>query len=169
MDDSAGLGRADRPRRPGAGAATEEAGRSATQSGPQSAPRPPGGSGPQSSSMSASGSAGLSSLGASTSGVQARWLGKRVGRFRLVSVLGKGAYGRVFLAEDIDLQRRVALKVITAEATSKSIREEAAAAGEAMDSSRLDEAVNQAVERMIREARAAARMEHPNVVHVYEI
>ena len=123
---------------------------------------------------SAQSSAGLSSLGASMSGSgvpgQApRWLGKRVGRFRLVSVLGKGSYGRVFLAEDVDLQRRVALKVITADAAARSLRDQAASAGVSADGSKLGDAIAEAVERMIREARAAARIEHPNVVHVYEI
>jgi len=38
------------------------------------------------------------------------WLGKRVDRFKLMAVLGQGATGKVFRAEDIQLQRHVALK-----------------------------------------------------------
>ena len=51
-----------------------------------------------------------------------RWLNKRVGRFRLLQMLGKGSFGRVFLAQDIDLERRVALKILTADATAKRLR-----------------------------------------------
>ena len=101
----------------------------------------------------------------SDTSAQPRWLGKRVGRFRLISLIGKGAYGRVFLGEDVDLHRRVALKVLTADATVKSAR----AAGETMDSDALKEAARHAVDRMIREARAAAAIEHPNVVQIYEV
>lgn len=114
-------------------------------------------------------SGGSSSSSDSSRFYNPSWLGKRIGRFRLIDLLGKGAFGRVFLAEDVDLRRRVALKVITAGATARSIRAEAQAAGEAMDTSRLDAAVNEAVDRMIHEARAAARIEHHGVVQVYQV
>ncbi|HEY2588691.1 MAG TPA: hypothetical protein VGI81_23315, partial [Tepidisphaeraceae bacterium] len=65
------------------------------------------------------GSAGLtgdSGSGAVGSGSQAipapRWLGKRVGRFRLLALLGQGAMGRVFRAEDTLMGRHVALKLL---------------------------------------------------------
>ena len=98
-----------------------------------------------------------------------RWLNKRVGRFRLLGLLGKGSFGRVFLAEDIDLQRRVALKILTADATARRLREDAHAEGESMETTGLNAAVSEAVDRMIREARAAARLEHPGVVQIFEI
>src|ERR1700722_11640308 len=41
-----------------------------------------------------------------------KWLGKRVGRFRLQALIGQGAMGRVFRAEDTTLQRRAAVKII---------------------------------------------------------
>ncbi len=39
------------------------------------------------------------------------WLGKRIGRFRLLALLGQGGMGRVFRAEDL-MSRHVALKVL---------------------------------------------------------
>jgi len=77
------------------------------------------------------------------------WMGKRVGRFRLVGLLGQGAMGRVFRAEDTMLRRQVALKVLP-----KTIKR----------GQRTVEA-----EKLIREARAVASLEHPNIVQVYEV
>ena len=77
------------------------------------------------------------------------WLNKRVGRFKLVGFLGEGAMGRVFRVEDTLLQRYAALKVLprTIHRGGKTV----------------------AVERLIREARAAATVEHPNAVTIYEV
>ena len=77
------------------------------------------------------------------------WAGKRVGRFKLISELGRGAMGRVFRAEDTLLHRHVALKVLP-----KVLRRGAKTI---------------AVERLVAEARAAATLEHPHVVSVYEV
>ena len=77
------------------------------------------------------------------------WAGKRVGRFRLMSELGRGAMGRVIRAEDTLLHRQVALKVLP-----KVVR-------------RGNRTI--AIDRLIGEARAAATLDHPNVVTVYEI
>jgi serine/threonine-protein kinase len=77
------------------------------------------------------------------------WLGKRVGHFKLVGLLGQGAMGRVFRVEDTLLKRYVALKVLP-----KSVKH-----GEKTI----------AIERLIHEAQAVATLEHPNVVNVYEV
>jgi len=77
------------------------------------------------------------------------WVGKRVGRFRLVAELGRGAMGRVFRGEDTLLHRQVALKVLP-----KFVR-------------RGNKTIT--VERLISEARAAATLDHPNVVTVHEV
>ena len=67
------------------------------------------------------------------------------GRFRLSRLLGTGANGQVWLASDERLQRPVAVKVL------------------------LPESVNEvSVQRLEREARAAAAIQHPNVVHVFD-
>jgi serine/threonine protein kinase len=77
-------------------------------------------------------------------------MGKRVGRFRLVGLLGQGAMGRVFRAEDTLMGRHVALKLLPRTLKTKA----GASVGP---------------EVLIREARAAAAIEHPNAVAVYEV
>lgn len=69
-----------------------------------------------------------------------------IGGYRLLSVLGRGGMGVVYRARQEDLGREVALKVI--------------------DPRRAEDPTTR--ERFVREARAAAGVEHPNVVPVYE-
>jgi serine/threonine-protein kinase len=68
----------------------------------------------------------------------------RLGRYRVLHQLGRGGMGIVFAAEDDTLGRRVAVKTIATPDES-------------------------ARKRFKREARAAARVNHPNVCQVYEI
>src|SRR5262245_66591408 len=70
----------------------------------------------------------------------------RVGKYDIVSLLGKGAMGQVYLAKDTRLDREVALKVMM---------------GSIADDKELKD-------RFEREAKAVARMKHPNVVMVYD-
>src|SRR5262245_20019350 len=71
----------------------------------------------------------------------------RLGGYRVLRVLGSGGMGIVFLAEDIRLQRRVALKVMKPDVASKP----------------------GAKERFLREARAGAALAHQNIVTVYQV
>ena len=70
-----------------------------------------------------------------------------IGPYRILSGLGRGANGEVFLAEDTRLGRKVAVKTL------------ANAPDEAADARRW----------VLREARAAARLNHPNIASVYDV
>ena len=71
---------------------------------------------------------------------------KRLGRFRILSELGRGGYGIVYRALDPVLGRVIALKVPRPDTLVSS----------------------QPRERFLREARAMATLSHPNLVTVYE-
>jgi len=73
----------------------------------------------------------------------------RVGRYLLRDLLGEGAMGRVYLAFDPVIERQVALKVIHAHWVNSDQGEEI-------------------LLRFRREAKAAGRLSHPNIVAVYE-
>src|SRR3569832_3000670 len=74
---------------------------------------------------------------------------RKLGRYELVRVLGKGAMGIVYEGGDPNLDRRVAIKTVKVE----NLSEEAAAEYE---------------HRFRTEARSAARLQHPNIVSVYD-
>jgi serine/threonine protein kinase/sugar lactone lactonase YvrE len=73
--------------------------------------------------------------------------GIKFGRYEILSQLGKGGMGEVYLAKDTKLDRNVALKVLPAELAFSRER----------------------MIRFVQEAKAAAALNHPNVAHVYEI
>ncbi|HKA21488.1 MAG TPA: protein kinase [Blastocatellia bacterium] len=70
-----------------------------------------------------------------------------ISHYRIISPLGAGGMGEVYLAEDTLLDRRVAIKFISSDSTA-------------------DE---QAQKRLVREARAAAKLDHPNICSIYEV
>ncbi|HEU4408138.1 MAG TPA: protein kinase, partial [Polyangiaceae bacterium] len=74
-------------------------------------------------------------------------VGHHVGAFQLLRMLGRGAMGVVYLAKDSVLRRHVALKLIA----------------------RTLESDQEQHERFLREARAAARLVHPNVVQIFQV
>ena len=74
--------------------------------------------------------------------------GVHVDRFRIVGHLGGGGMGVVYEAYDPELDRMLALKLLRPDASSSSGRARA---------------------RLLREAQAAARLAHPNVVAIYDV
>ncbi|MGE3817937.1 MAG: FtsK/SpoIIIE domain-containing protein [Isosphaeraceae bacterium] len=71
----------------------------------------------------------------------------RIGRYEIIREIGKGAFGTVYLAKDVNLERQVALKV---------------AHNEVVQNPDL-------MERFKKEAKAAARMTHEGIVVVHEV
>ncbi len=75
-------------------------------------------------------------------------LGQQVDQYHILQHIARGGMADVYLAEDVDLQRKVALKVM-------------------LDT--LAAADPQFVERFRREAQMVAKLDHPNIVQVYTV
>jgi hypothetical protein len=90
----------------------------------------------------------LAAPGAALGGAWEEWLhaGPSVGRFELVREIGRGGFGVVWEARDRELGRAVAFKAVRASERA-AFREE----------------------RLLREAEAAARLSHPNIVTLYDV
>ncbi len=73
--------------------------------------------------------------------------GTRLGRYEIRSQIGAGGMGEVYLAEDMRLHRKVALKVLPADVAANQDR----------------------MRRFTQEATAAAALNHPHISHIYEI
>jgi serine/threonine protein kinase len=74
-------------------------------------------------------------------------IGKTVGSYQVLSELGRGGMGEVYLAFDRELKRKVALKFLHADLTGN----------------------NRRLRRFKQEARAASALNHPNILTVFEI
>ena len=75
----------------------------------------------------------------------AAWLGRRIAHYEVLSFLGAGSMGEVFLVEDTRLGRRAALKLLSRNHDPEHVR------------------------RFEFEARSASALNHPNIVTVYDV
>src|SRR5205823_5493489 len=73
--------------------------------------------------------------------------GKNIAHYRIVRLLGEGGMGTVYLAEDTKLHRKVSLKFLSTRFIQNRER----------------------LRRFEQEARAASALNHPNIIHIYEI
>src|ERR1041385_4260263 len=73
--------------------------------------------------------------------------GKQIGHYRMLSRIGRGGMGEVFLAQDTRLNRKVALKLLRSDLTGNEDR----------------------LRRFQQEAQAASALNHPNILTIHEI
>lgn len=73
--------------------------------------------------------------------------GNVIGHYEIVRILGVGGMGEVYLARDLILERSVAIKIVSA----------------------ADVPGTYGKERLLREARSAAGLDHPNICSIYEV
>jgi serine/threonine protein kinase len=79
--------------------------------------------------------------------LKGKWRRFTIGKYKILERIGSGGMGNVYLCEHKLMRRRVAVKVLpTAKAAEQA-----------------------SLERFYREARAAAALDHPNIVHAYDI
>ncbi len=74
-------------------------------------------------------------------------IGKTVSHYKIIEKIGEGGMGEVYLADDLKLERKVAIKFLPQHLTLN----------------------RESVERFEREAKAAASLNHPNIVIIHEI
>src|SRR5882724_4261994 len=74
-------------------------------------------------------------------------IGQSIAHYKILSPLGRGGTGEVYLARDSRLDRKVALKILPADLAANRDR----------------------MRRFVQEAKAAAALNHPNIAHIYEI
>jgi eukaryotic-like serine/threonine-protein kinase len=73
--------------------------------------------------------------------------GTQVGRYEIRTLLGAGGMGEVYLVQDTQLDRTIALKILPADVATD----------------------RQRMHRFVQEAKAVAALNHPNIAHIYEI
>lgn len=76
---------------------------------------------------------------------------KKIGKYDILSILGKGAMGIVYKALDPDIDRKVAIKTIRFDLASEETDNE------------------EIMQRFMREAQAAGKLSHPNIITIFDV
>ena len=74
-------------------------------------------------------------------------VGRTIGGYEIIQIIGRGSMGTVFKAEQLSMSRPVALKILHRELVADS----------------------DAVARFLREARAGGQLSHPNIIRIYDM
>ena len=75
-------------------------------------------------------------------------VGENFLRYKIISLIGSGGMGEVYLARDRQLERNVAIKILRPKLSHRS---------------------GDSLERFILEARSASALNHPNIITIHEI
>jgi len=76
---------------------------------------------------------------------------KKIGKYKILGILGKGGMGIVYKGLDPDIEREVAIKTIRFDTLTDGMQKE------------------ELLTRVIREAKAAGRLNHPNIITIYDV
>ncbi len=76
---------------------------------------------------------------------------KKIGKYKILGIIGKGGMGIVYKGLDPDIEREVAIKTIRVDTIMEGIEKE------------------ELLTRVIREAKAAGRLTHPNIITIYDV
>ena len=76
---------------------------------------------------------------------------EKIGKYRILGTLGKGGMGIVYKALDPDIEREVAIKTIRFDTLTEGLEKE------------------EILNRIIREAKAAGRLNHPGIITIYDV
>jgi len=75
----------------------------------------------------------------------------KIGKYKILGTLGKGGMGIVYKGLDPDIEREVAIKTIRFDTLTEGVEKE------------------EMLTRVIREAKAAGRLNHPNIITIYDV
>ncbi len=76
---------------------------------------------------------------------------KKIGKYKILGIIGKGGMGIVYKGLDPDIEREVAIKTIRVDTLMEGMKKE------------------ELLTRVIREAKAAGRLTHPNIITIYDV
>lgn len=89
--------------------------------------------------------------GSQSIAIDTRWVGQKLGRYKILSILGQGGMGVVWRGHDDTLRRDVALKILNRSKTKNG------------------SIGGLSAELFMQEARAVAKLQHPSVVSIFEV